>query len=366
VVLFLLMVPASLANPQGITLSSLYEEVFKGSHDVHMPKALFAQTVVAKPIATIPLSDRGPFQFERIQGFCFFPRLTNDDASSLYFYPYYGSGGNSGPTYEVSHYDKRNGKVKTQTITDIEEYLRKKVFGFYRSLTSQSDGVVRINAEKNWASVTEGKKPTSYDILNPKDLDAGSNSIFLSRFQVTESKLPYMGAMRDMELLVYSRSDKSIVTDFTLPFTGTYLPILAEVTALQSVVDQNFVFLVLYESILNDPIITVPKNPWRWHVLIYDLKEDALYSVWHGMDESDHLPALSFSYYLSQDGLYFEVLKRGKIEIYLLDIDLKKATPLKEYETVDLLWNNKGLRGLWKQKVQEAKAADPSFKEVWE
>jgi hypothetical protein len=115
------------------------------------------------------------------------------------------------------------------------------------------------------------------------------------------------------------------------------------------------------------PILTFPTNPRRWHVLIYDLKEDALYSVWHGMDESDLLPALSFSYYLSQDGLlYFEVLKQGKIEIYLLDIDLKKATPQKEYETVDLLWNNKGLKELWRQKIQEAKSRDPSFEEQWE
>ncbi len=175
-----------------------------------------------------------------------------------------------------------------------------------------------------------------------------------------------MGAMRDTELRVYSRSDKSVLTDFILPFTGAYLPIVAEVKTLQSVVDQNFVFLVLYQSIMNDPIITVPRNPSRWNVLIYDLKEDALYSVWHGMDESDHMPALSFSYYLGQEGLYFEVLKQGKIEIYLLDIDLKKASPLKEYETVDLLWNNKGLKGLWKQKIAEAKAKDPAFEERWE
>jgi hypothetical protein len=113
-------------------------------------------------------------------------------------------------------------------------------------------------------------------------------------------------------------------------------------------------------------MMTIPKDPQRWHLLIYDLKEDALYSAWHGMDESDQLYALSFSYCLGQEGLYFEVLKEAKIEIYLLDIDLKKATPLKEYETVDLLWNNKGLRGLWQQKIGEAKLKDPSFDERWE
>jgi hypothetical protein len=362
-----LIVSIPLANAQGGNLSSLYEEVFRGSRGLHMPKTLFTQTAVAKPIVTIPLNDKGPFRFEKIQGFYFFPLLTNDDASSLYFNPYYGSGGNSGPTYEVFRYDKRRAELKIDTIMDMVEYRREKLYGFYRSLTSQSDGVVRINTEKDWASVTEGKKPTYFSILNPKDLDAGANLIFLSRFQETESKLPYMGAMRDTEFLVYSRSDKSTLKDFMLPFTGAYLPItVAGVKALQSVVGQNLVFWVLNAGGMDMPVLTVPTEPLRWSVLIYDLKEDALYSVWHGMDESDHLPALSFSYYLGQEGLYFEVLKQGKLEIYRLDIDLKKATPLKEYETVDLLWNNKGLRELWKQRIHEAKSRDPSFQERWE
>ncbi len=362
----LVFIPFSLANAQGGDLSSLYEEVFSGSRGLHLPHALFTQTVENKLVATIPLSDKGPFRFEKIQGLYFFPRLTNSDEASLYFYPYYGSLGNRGPAYEVFRYDKRRGEVSTETITDMDKHLCEKVFGFYRNLTSQSDGVVRINAEKNWAFVTQGKKAIDYDILNPKDLDAGASLIFLSRFQPTESMLPFMASLRDTELLVYSRSDKSISKDFTLPFTGAYLPVHAELSALQSVVSQNLVFWVLNDGWMHMPILTVPTDPRRWHVLIYNLKEDALYSVWHGMDESDHLPALSFSYYLGQEGLYFEVLKQGKIEICLLNIDLKKATPLKEYETVDLLWNNKGLEGLWRQKVTEAKAKDPLFQERWD
>jgi len=361
----LLFIPISLANAQGGNLSSLYEEVFSGSRGLHVPRALFTQTVENKLVATITLSDKGPFRFGKIQGLYFFPRLTNNDESSLYFYPYYGSLGNRGPAYEVFRYDKRRGEVSTETITDMDKYLREKVFGFYKNLTSQSDGIVRINAEKNWAFVTQGKKSMDYDILNPKDLDAGASLIFLSRLQPTGSKLPFMASLRDTELLVYYRSDKSISKDFTLPFTGAYLPVHAELSALQSVVSQNLVFWVLNDGWMHMPILTVPTVPRRWHVLIYDLKEDALYSVWHGMDESDHLPALSFSYYLSKDGLYFEVLKDRKIEIYLLDIDLKKAAPLNEYETVDLLWNNKGLRELWQQKIREAKARDPSFQERW-
>lgn len=362
---------AGWADGQGANLSSLYESIFRGSRKVHVPSELLEVSPGYRKVASIELRGGAPFDFGYNQGY-FFPTLTNEDESSLYFDPYYGFGplhfdaSKMTPVRFALRYDKKTQTTETARIEELGEYLREKVYGFYKNLRSQSDGVVRIDAENSWAFVAEGKKATSYDIMNPKDLDSGTDSIFLSRFQVTESRLPYMRARRDMELLVYSKSEKRVLKGFTLPFTDSYFRIGTGTVPLQSVAGSNLVYLVLFEPMLRSPIVVVPKEPRRWHLLIYDFKEDALYSAWHGMDESDHLPALSFSYYLGQEGLYFEVLKEAKIEIYLLDIDLKKATPLKEYETVDLLWNNKGLRGLWQQKIGEAKLKDPSFDERWE
>ncbi len=132
-----------------------------------MPKTLFAQAVVAKPITTIPLSDRGPFRFEDIQGYSF-PRLTNDDESSLYFYPYYGSGGNKEPSYEVFRYDKKTKAVKTDRVTDFRTYRREKVFGFYRNLRSHNDGIMRIDTERSWVYSAEGRDPDVYYISEPQ------------------------------------------------------------------------------------------------------------------------------------------------------------------------------------------------------
>lgn len=353
--------------------SSLYEDVFRGSREVHVPKKLLILSAEADKIASIALSNRDPFRTERIQGMYFYPRLTNEDELYLYFDPYYGGGPlrlSSSSTAEVPkeafRYNKKARKIETESVQDMGEYLREKIFGFYRHLENQSDGVMRISVERNLGYIAEGGKEKAWDIMNPWDIDSGADRIFLSRFQHIESDLPYMGSDGNIEFLVYLGTEKSIASRFTLPFTGSYLPIMDAGTALQSVVGQNLVYFILNSGGLDMPTLTVPKSPRRWHVLIYDMKEDMLYSVWHGMNESDGLRDLSFSYYLGREGLYFEVLKQGKIEIYLLDIDLAKAKPLKEYETVDLLWNNKRLKEQWEQKIQEAKSENPLFEERWE
>jgi hypothetical protein len=373
--LLLLLIPPGWTDSHQTkqNLCSLYEQAFRGSREVHVPKRLYEAVASVKRITSIALSDVNPFEYGTNQGTFFFPNLSNDDESSLYFDPYYGFGSLYLDKKDISHpilkafrFDKKERAVRIVDVQRVGEYLRDKVFGFYKNLTNQSDGIVQINVKKNWALVLSRSQDDVYYIMNPKDLDIGADVVFLSRFQPTESDFPYRQFDRDIELLIYEKAKKSIVKSFTLPFTGSYLPIKTQTIGLQSVADQNLAYLVLSAPLLNGPSLTVPKAPRRWQVLVYDAKEDALYSIWHGMDETDGKKALSFSYYLGQEGLYFEVLKEGKIEVDIVDIDLKNATPLKEYETVDLLWNNKGLKAQWEKKIQEAKAKDPSFEERWE
>ena len=294
-----------------------------------------------------------------------FPILSNDDDSSLYFQSPITLSNDDERTGGIKafYYGKETGRFEVAGGSNLMS-LREKLRGYYKHITDSSDGTLRIDTKKNAATFLASGD--SYEIINPKDVDGGASEVFLAVMNQTESNIPFRQSDQDLELVVYDRNSQTILRDLTLPFSGLYIPIGTWENAMQSVVSQRYIYIVLNSSIEDFPTIETPKKDNRWHVLIYDAQEDVLYSVWHGVDVLDRKKVLSFSYYLGREGLYFEVLKEGKIEVYLVDIDLKNAKPLKEYETVDLLWNNKGLKAQWEKKIQEAKAKDPSFEERWE
>ncbi len=351
------------------TLTDLYEELFRGARVIHLPERLFSLTAEAKRLVEIPLTDRYPFMYNtyHFKDNYQFLRLTNDD-DSKFFFDTLENLGNSDSAQGIAGitFDKRSKKI--DVVTALSKQAYENFWGYYTKRKSESKGGMRLDLENNGVIIKSAGKAKAGYIMNPKDVDAGANQVFLSSTVATKSDFSYIQADRDIELFVLDWAQETITHDLVLPFTSNYSPIYTHMLTFsnQSVANQNYVYFVLMSNFRSNPTITLPKTLYPWHVLIYDLKEDALYSIWHGMDDSDGKKAVSFSYYLGKDGLYFEVLKEGKIEVYLVDIDLKNAKPLKEYETVDLLWNNKGLKAQWEKKIQEAKAKDPSFEERWE
>lgn len=350
------------------TLTDLYEKLFRGARVIHVPEKLFTLNAETRRLLEIPLTDRFPFIYNtyHFKDNYQFLRLTNDNDSTFFFDTLENLCSNkSGKEVVGITFDKRSRRI--DIVTALSKQASENLWGYYNKRKSESKGNLRLDLENSGVIIKSAGKAKAGYIMNPKDVDAGANQVFLSATVATKSDFSYMQEDRDIELFVLDWAQETITRDFALPFTSSYSPIYTHMLTFsnQSVVNQNCAYFVLMSNFTSNTVITVPRTIFRWHVLIYDLKEDALYSIWHGMDESDGKKALSFSYYLGQEGLYFEVLKEGKIEVYLVDIDLKKATPLKEYETVDLLWNNKGLKVQWEKKIQEAKARDPSFEERW-
>ena len=347
------------------TLSALYEQIFVGSRAVGVPKDLTRLEIMPKKLFQIKLQGPYPFRYRTHLRSYLFPLLTNDDDGYFYFQSpiTLSNDDERAGGSKAFGYEKQSGQIGTIAIDDPKRFLREKLRGYYMRATDSSDGTLRIDTENNAAYIVSSGE--GYEIINPKDIDAGGSEVFLAAMNPTESSIPYRQSSRDIELLVYDRNSKAILKDLTLPFSGMYVPIGTQERAHQSVAFQRYVYVVLSSSVEGFPTIDMPMKGNRWHILVYDVSRDVLCSVWHGMDETDGLKALSFSYYLGREGLFFEVLKDSKIEIYLIEIDLSKAKPLSEYETVDLLWNNKGLKELWEKRIEEQKGKDRSFKAVW-
>jgi hypothetical protein len=347
------------------TLSALYERIFRGSRAVGVPKDLTRLETTPKKLFQIELKGPYPFRYRTHLRSYLFPVLTNDDDGYFYFQSPITLSNDDERTggSKAFSYKKQSGHIEVAAVDDPKRFLREKLRDYYMRATDSSDGALRIDIENNAAYIVSSGD--GYEIINPKDIDAGASEVFMAVMNPTESNIPYRQSSRDIELLVYDRNSHAILRDLTLPFSGMYIPIGTQERAIQSVASQRYVYVVLNSSVEGFPTIDIPRNGSRWHILVYDASRDALCSVWHGMDETDGLKALSFSYYLGREGLFFEVLKDGKIEIYLIEIDPSKAKPLSEYETVDLLWNNKGLKALWEKKVEEQKKKDPSFEAVW-
>jgi hypothetical protein len=355
------------------TLSTLYEDCFQGSREISVAKNLMTLKGEAKKIFEIGMSGKYPFTYGAYQfkDNYEYLRITNDDATIFYLDTMDMPRGEGYREDIVGvTYNKITKKVDIISGVDDNAYLRDYIWGYYKKRTSERKGALSLslNTDRGQAELFTGDELLGGDIANPKNVDDGENIIFLSDYTTYKCDFNSRGQGRDLELLIFDWAEEKLMLQLDFPFSEKYTPIyiLWHTYSNQSVANQNYVYFVLSSNIASDQTIKVPKTPNRWHVLIYDVKGDTLYSVWHGMDESDGLKELSFSYYLGKDGLYFEVLKEKKIEVYLLDIDLKKAAPLKEYETVDLLWNKYGLKKEWEQKIKEAKAKDPKFEERWE
>jgi hypothetical protein len=349
-------------------LTGLYERSFRGSHDVHVPAAMYGEIVDPELVTTFALTGVGPLKYESLQGMFYFPTLSNEDDQYLYFYGYSGSSAPSpakGAHAEALVFDKKTRQLKTIEVRDSREYERTKILGFYRTTKADSIAGLRIDTQQNAVQILASKNKRLYSILNPKDVDDGSDTVIMSRFQEYSSDFPYRQSNRDLEVLTYSGSRRSIVLDVVLPFSGSYQNVNLWAFGLQSVVDQTKIIIVMNPFLMDSSDVDRPTNPRRWNVLVYDLKGDILYSLWHGLNEADGMAPLSFSYFLGSSELYFEVLKKGKVEVYSVPIDFGKMRPMKEYETVDLLWSTRGLRRLWEQRIGEERSKNRTFSPTW-
>lgn len=346
-------------------LSTLYEKYFRGSQNVHVPAHLFSVMASYNRVASINLTGNEPFQYRQIQGVYYFPTVSNDDIHKLYFYPYQGFRSLPNGTPRTFVFDKEKKTVETVGVENPNQYMSDSILGFYKNLRSSSDAVIRIDARRNGAILFQLSRDAIYGILNPKDVDSGSDVLLLSRQQSTETDFAYNETLHDLRIISFSMKSKSVLTDVTFPFTDSYCTVNLQTLPLQSVQGRAKIYFVLNSAMFMNPQIRIPLQPLRFHILIYDQKMDSLYSVWHGIDDSDGLEPLAFSYYLGIEGPYFEVLKRGKVEIYLLHINLDDAKPQKEYETVDLLWNTSDLKLMWDSKIRQERKSNSSFSPVW-
>jgi hypothetical protein len=369
ILILLTIVSCASAQIQQNSLKELYQQVFIGSYLIHVPEAKYLIEATTRKCFEIPLSGRFPFRYGTIQGAYYYPAICNDDENALYFMSVIGQSVEEKDRDNVAFkVDKKTMKTEILSVEDIKREMQGTIFGYYTKKESGTDGVMRLDLENDYGHIRTdyNAKGYGFSIISPKDIDNEAEYFFLTNFVPAQSMLSFKKDSRDMEILVYNSKKKEIAADFVLPFTDSYLPINIQTFPMQSVSGNNYVYLILNDvSINSDVTMTLPNSPRKWHVLIYNFKDDSLYSVWHSMIEDPNDSILACSYYLGIEGLYFEILRKGKLEIFLVELCFASAQPLKEYETVDLLWNNRGFRQQWERQIQQAKLKDINFKAVW-